>query len=351
MIIKRGSKYCVRVYSAGRQVWVGTFEKLGDARAAERQAQTRPHPHFNESVADYIERWKRQHPRERASTNRHNGYMVKSFATEFGAWRMSDISKRDARDFAAHHRASVSVVRAMFNDALREEVVVSNPFADMRLPQSRGRKDLVVLSSAEVRELADVALDFFDDYGPVFRACVLFAAWVGLRPAELFVLTWDDVEGDELVISKSLGSTGDVTRPKNGKVRRVLLPPQARAALAEMPRRVGTPYIFTTSTGQRFSKTSHYYYWNRLRGVAGRKDMDFYELRHFAATWLLEQGASDADVAIQLGHTDGGALVRSTYGHPSEDAARARLRGIYASERPALRVLPTPPPDSSRNAA
>ena len=64
-----------------------------------------------------------------------------------------------------------------------------------------------------MRELADVALDLFDEYGPTFRACVLFAAWVGLRPAELFVLTWDDVEGDELVISKSLGSTGEVTRP------------------------------------------------------------------------------------------------------------------------------------------
>ena len=110
-----------------------------------------------------------------------------------------------------------------------------------------------------------------------------------------------------------------------------------------MPRRVGSPFIFTTRTGQRFSKTSHYYYWHALRCVAGRKDMDFYELRHFAATWLLEQGASAADVAIQLGHTDGGALVRSTYGHPSADAARARLRGVYASERAGLRAVPFPP--------
>jgi integrase len=37
--------------------------------------------------------------------------------------------------------------------------------------------------------------------------------------------------------------------------------------------------------------------------------MDFYELRHFCATRLLELGVSHADVAIQLGHTYGGALV------------------------------------------
>ena len=46
--------------------------------------------------------------------------------------------------------------------------------------------------------------------------------------------------------------------------------------------------------------------------------MAFYELRHFCATHLLELGVSHADVAVQLGHTDGGALVMSTYGHPSD---------------------------------
>ena len=58
--------------------------------------------------------------------------------------------------------------------------------------------------------------------------------------------------------------------------------------------------------------------------------MDFYELRHFCATHLLELGVSHADVAVQLGHTDGGALVMSTYGHPSEDGARERLKRAYA---------------------
>ncbi len=345
MIVKRGSKYGVRVYRGGRQEWVGTFEKRADARAAEREAQSRPRPTFDETVEDYVERWRTHNPRPRASTNRHNRYMTKSLTTELGGRRMSDIGRREAREFAVRNPSSVSVVRALFNDALDDEVVVSNPFSNMRLPQSRGRKDLVVLSAAEVRGLADKALDLFGDYGSTFRACVLFAAWVGLRPAEMFMLTWDDIDGDELVIRRSLGSTGEVTLPKNGKVRRVLLPPQARAALHEMPRRLDSPYIFTTKTGRRFSKTSHYYYWHALRCAAGRPNMAFYELRHFAATWLLEQGASEADVAVQLGHTDGGALVRSTYGHPSGASSLGRLRGIYASELPVLRSVPSHAPE------
>ena len=43
--------------------------------------------------------------------------------------------------------------------------------------------------------------------------------------------------------------------------------------------------------------------------AAGGRDLDLYELRHAAATMLLERGVSAADVAVQLGHTDGGALV------------------------------------------
>jgi hypothetical protein len=35
---------------------------------------------------------------------------------------------------------------------------------------------------------------------------------------------------------------------------------------------------------------------------------------------------------MQLGRTDGGALVMSTYGHPSEDAARERLKRAYAGD-------------------
>ena len=67
--------------------------------------------------------------------------------------------------------------------------------------------------------------------------------------------------------------------------------------------------------------------------------MDFYELRHFCATLLLEMGARHADVAVQLGHTDGGALVMSTYGHPSEENARTRLAEAFEKKPGSLRLV------------
>jgi site-specific recombinase XerD len=80
--------------------------------------------------------------------------------------------------------------------------------------------------------------------------------------------------------------------------------------------------------------------------------MDFYELRHFCATLLLEMGARHADVAVQLGHTDGGALVMEVYGHPSEDGARSRLHAVSEASvfRARRAASPDPPHPPVRDA-
>ena len=139
------------------------------------------------------------------------------------------------------------------------------------------------------------------------------------------------------MIRQSLDGTGQLKRPKNGQERIVILPPRARQALSDVPAWVDVPWLFTTPTGKRFTKGTHLYYWRPARTLFGRPTMDFYELRHFCATHLLELGVAHADVAVQLGHTDGGALVMSTYGHPTEKGARERLKRAYG-----LNVAPTP---------
>jgi integrase len=188
-----------------------------------------------------------------------------------------------------------------------------------------------------VAQLADHALDCHGDFGPTFRAMVLFAAYVGLRPGELFALERKDIVGDEVLIRRNLDGTGQLKAPKNGRERVVILPPPAREALADVAARIDEPWLFLTPRGRRFSKGSLLYYWRPVRAAFGRPEMDFYELRHFCATHLLELGVSPSDVAVQLGHRDGGALVMSTYGHPAEDSARERLKRAYGANVAALR--------------
>ncbi|MEK6273704.1 MAG: site-specific integrase [Actinomycetota bacterium] len=218
----------------------------------------------------------------------------------------------------------------MFNDAINDGLHPGpNPFANLRLEQPRGRKDLTALKEDELHQLADVALRVHGDYGPTLRAMILFAGYVGLRPGELFALERSDVGHDEVTIRQNLDGTGALKLPKNGKPRIVILPPPAREALLDVPPRLDVPWLFVSRAGRQFRKSTLLYYWNPVRAAFGRPGMDFYELRHFCATHLLERGASHADVAVQLGHTDGGALVMSTYGHPSEDIARERLKRVY----------------------
>jgi integrase len=211
------------------------------------------------------------------------------------------------------------------------------------MEQSRGRKDLVALTEPELHTLADVALAVLGDYGQTFRAMILFAGYVGLRPGELFALERTDVRGDEVTIRQNLDGTGALKLPKNGKSRVVILPPPAREALLGLPPRLDVPWLFLSRVGRQFRKSTLLYYWNPVRAAFGRPGMDFYELRHFCATHLLELGVSHADVAVQLGHTDGGALVMSTYGHPSEDLARERLKRAYAANVRVLRPIAAEP--------
>jgi integrase len=282
--------------------------------------------------------WLKNYPRKAAATKQTYRYALQSFKADFARTRLRDLDKPTARAWALHApQSNVRVVRAMFSDAINDGLHPGpNPFANLRLEQPRGRRDLTALTEPELHELANCALECHGAFGPTFRAMILFAGYVGLRPGELYALERADVGSDEVTMRQNLDGTGELKLPKNDKPRIVILPPPARDALRDVPPRVDVPWLFVTPRGKRFSKGSLLYYWRPVRARFGRPEMDFYELRHFCATHLLELGVSHADVALQLGHTDGGALVMSTYGHPSEDAARERLKRAYSPSVTAL---------------
>jgi integrase len=345
VIINRCGKYAVSVYdpTLKRKRWVGTFATRRDAREAEREASRRRLGTLSRlTVDEFAELWLARYARPALATRRNYVYALKRFRNEFGSVRLAELDRLTARAWAMQQpHSNVRAVRAMFSDAFNDGIHPGpNPFANMRLEQPRGRKDLVALSESELFELADAAVRVHGDFGSAFRAMVLFAGYVGLRPGEMFALERADVRADEVVIRRSLDGAGKIKLPKNNRERVVILPPPARAALADLVPRVDLPWLFVTRRGRRFREGSLTYYWHPVRAAFGRPEMDFYELRHFCATHLLELGLSPADVAIQLGHTDGGALVMSTYGHPSEDAARERLKCAFSQSVARLGVKP-----------
>jgi integrase len=316
-----------------RKRWVGTFKTMREAREAERDASRQRGVAGRGTCGEYVKLWLAEYARPARATQRTYRYALQRFAIEFDRRRLGEFDRLTARAWAnVHPQSNVRVVRAMFNDAINDGLHPGpNPFANLRLEQSRGRKDLVALTEDELHDLGDTALRVLGEYGPTFRAMILFAGYVGLRPGELFALERGDLSDDEVHIRRNLDGTGQLKLPKNGKQRVVILPPPARDALLDVPPRIDSSWLFVTGRGRQFRKSSLLYYWNPVRAAFGRPGIDFYELRHFCATHLLELGVSHSDVAVQLGHTDGGMLVMSTYGHPSEDGARERLKHAYAA--------------------
>ena len=330
---RRGKRWTASGYdkATARKRHLGTFDTRAQALRAEADWRLRTRATGSEACDEFAERWTRDYPRPRASTNKHNAERVRRFAKDFEGIKLADVDRPTARVWAMKHRSNLSAVRAMFGDMMRDGLVEVNPFAELRLPGSRGRKDLITLTEKELGALADVALSEemeLGEYGPEYRAMILFSGYVGLRPGELFALRRDDIIGQLCTIERALSSTGEIGQTKTGRSRTVTIPPPAQDALLEVSAHP-SGLLFTSPMDRMWTQPLHHRYWSLLRRFGKRPGFDFYGLRHTAATLLLERGVTPWDVAVQLGHTDGGQLVMDLYGHPSEAGARARLLAAW----------------------
>ena len=327
----KGGKWEARAYGK----YIGRFDTQAEA---ERQEDLEAEKHVPagkvRTVDEWTAIWLRDYARPALATRRTYATAAKTIRRDIGSKRMVVIDPLTARQWANKWpRNTTRAARTMFADARRAGIIRDNPFADMRLEQSRGRKDIDALTEEEVFSLADAALGVCGRYGAEFRALVIFLGFVGCRPGELCCIRRDDVDLElgEVTIRFSLDGEGKEKAPKNGKARVVTVPPPALQALADVPTRIDSPYLFHTSRGHRLSKGTLSYTFRLVRAAWGQREkLEMYELRHAAATILIERGLPPHVVAHQLGHTDGGALVGRLYGHPRERGMRDQVKMAFA---------------------
>ncbi len=280
--------------------------------------------------------WLSDYARPAAATQRTYRYAVEYITARIGALKLSDVGRPEARKMAnGWPRNTTRVARTMWAD---DGICEINPWTNLRLETLKGRKDLTALTEPEIAKLADLGERLNGDYGLEVRAILLTLAYIGVRPGELCALRRSDLDerNHEIVVRYSLDSSGQEKPPKNGKQRVVTVPPIALDAIRLVPAVIGDEYLFHTARGRRLNKGSLSYMWRPIIKAwreQGGRDLDLYGLRHACATLLLERGLAPADVAVQLGHTDGGRLVQTLYGHPSEEMARDRLQMAFAGGR------------------
>jgi integrase len=336
-IVERNGRYGVKVWERGRGAyrWLGTRSTREAAEqlisdALVKSGSTEP------TVSDWARIWLSDYSRPSGATRMVYRQAVNRISRELGSLKLAEVDRRTARNHALSWPRNVSAIaRTMWGDAVRDSITSENPWTDMRLKQSRGRKDIQALTEEELHALAETAQTVHKDYGQQAAAIILTLGYVGLRPGELCALRNEDLDlaNHEMTIRRSLDATGTEKSPKNGKARTVTIPPIALNAIRSLPSMLDG-YTFHSYRDKKLSKGNLHYIWRPIKSAwiaRGNAPLEMYALRHCAASALAERGVDPATIAIQLGHTDGGALCMKLYCHPSEDRARDRLKMAYAT--------------------
>ena len=219
----------------------------------------------------------------------------------------------------------------MFNDAASAKggrLVLVNPFANLRVRRTRGNRDKTPPAEAVVWELIAAARKLTN---PGFAAWLQVACFTGMRPGELDALRWTAVDLDlnRVDVGEQFSSrTGSFTLPKNGHRRSAILTPHARQALVELPRE--SEFCFTHLRGRHWTASARAYHWKAVKAAADYGGSLYLATRHFFGAYATNVlGLDSEDVAIALGHTDGGQLVRLLYGHRETELALDRVAAAY----------------------
>lgn len=335
-LVKRGKTYGVVIYDQGRRVWVGSYPSQKAAKEAEAKALLERRTGDEVTVAQFAADWLETHPRPKRSTEVHYAEAVRGFVAEFGRYRLRDLDRPRMRRWAVEHTAQVGTARAMLGDACRDGLLGSNPLGGMRLPGSRGRRDIRALAVADIDSLVKAALSVHGKYGEhIYAPMILIAAYTGLRPGELHGLRWDDVNlrDETLRVERQYSPKARAfTATKNGLARNVPLLPPAADAFRQIPQTTSRE-VFTTKNGKHFSGRVSHYYWSPVRAAAGMPQTDWYEMRHFCGSFLARLGLGAPEIARVLGHVDGGKLALERYIHVSEAEAIQRAKDLYSMPR------------------
>jgi integrase len=236
-------------------------------------------------------------------------------------------------------RTALSHLRSILGEMQRRGLIAQNNANPVRVEiRSRERRKLIVgrdvPSKAEVQRLLAAAHGWW-------RILLTTAVFTGMRASELRGLTWDDVdfERKRVDIRQRADQFRMIGQPKSAAgTRSIPLAEPALNVLREWRRewqlagRKGDGLVFRGAQGDVLSPTPFVNRWSaaqREGGIvdaAGEPKYSFHKLRHFFASWAIEQGFSPKRLQEMLGHSSV-KMTFDTYGHlfPDDEDDQARL--------------------------
>lgn len=172
------------------------------------------------------------------------------------------------------------------------------------------------------REYAEQNETDLSAWGYYVFFCIAF--YMGMRKGEINALTWEDIRGGEISITKSLsqklGGGDKITPPKNkSSVRVIQIPDPLSSVLAEYRVRCeameGFKESYNLCGGIRALRDSSISNMNELfSDKADVKKIRIHDFRHSHASYLINEGINIQEIARRLGHADV-SITLKTYAH------------------------------------
>ena len=246
----------------------------------------------------------------------------------------------DAGRAADTRRNCYNTLRAALDDAVSNGLLARNPAYAVSRPACPQR-EARFLTPEEVSAFLNAAEGL--RYSNVLRLIL----GTGLRRGEALALRWGDVDTErgEVRVNGSLGRSGGVLRltaPKTKGSRRpvslspamtALLKAQKAAQAAERLKAANlwddSGLVFTSRTGAPVDPRNVLSAAKRAAANAGLQGVGVHTLRHTYAHGALMSGVPLIVVSRNLGHSTI-RLTADTYGHVTDDAARAANVAVSA---------------------
>ncbi len=345
MVRHANGRYYARLYLNGKEIWKSLKTShfgIAEAKLAEVQKEHRSNRDkeidpgsakmtFGQAAALHM-----QHLEERVTIKRRTkkywretlDAMLKNWP-ELSGKEIRRITPEACRDWATRYAKvasdnrynnSVSILRHIFDVAIKSAVIYSNPAADIERVTVRGKK----LELSTLAKFVEFIAEMRRAHSRDSKNCADFAeglAYTGMRIGESSEVTRSDVN----FTTGEVKVSGDPEEgAKNGEVRYVPLIPQARGLftrmLADRPDEDGAERLFLVRECQKSM--------DRAAKKVGMARITHHDLRHLFATICIESGVDIPTVSRWLGHKDGGALAMKTYGHLRREHSVAQAQKV-----------------------
>lgn len=284
---------------------------------------------FEEVAASLREEWIRRVKRKKLRSKTHSDYLIWLNVLQriFGKRLLCQIARKEVVEFmdeeleknsAVSANKYLTVLRAVFKQALTLHAITENPVADVPLLDEKEHERKNYLLPDDLSRLVEASRQTKAKF--YMPAIICLGAEHGASRQEILDLVWPKVNFDyagkgiiQLVRTKNQQERTEFLMPRT---REMLLAWRDHQSWMRHRKKVDhddSTYVFCRLNGQpikRFDKA-----WRETCRIAGIKDFHFHDLRHTFCSNLLLSGADLKDVKEMIGHAD--IAMTDRYSHLS----------------------------------